>query len=329
MAGYSWIFFVSPDTITEVTATDGVTTVTVQATGGGMTVPFFETSAFPETTEVTLSATGYNKVTAIVGTTSSVTFTEGGYSWGFTAPASSITITNGTNTYTYTGMAIPMGGYSYTVTDFDENDEVTISAVGYNKVTATVGDVTIVMTEMPEVEVLNPNGTNYAIADAKARQQVADLETNVYNDLQNYVTIDTRQTIPGEKAFGASPIIPSPGANDDSTKATTTAWVRTFAKSSGANYMTTISKAGNGYCKFTNGLIVQWGAVTVSKDSRATVTFPTAYSNTDYKVTATVGNAIQTGGGGIITTTTHTATNFVMSNGQDALYDINWIAIGY
>lgn len=188
MAGYSWIFFVSPDTITEVTATDGVTTVTVQATGGGMTVPFFETSAFPETTEVTLSAAGYNKVTAIVGTTSSVTFTEGGYSWGFTAPASSITITNGTNTYTYTGMAIPMGGYSYTVTDFDENDEVTISAVGYNKVTATVGDVTIVMTEMPEVEVLNPNGTSYAIADAKARQQVADLETNVYNDLQNYVT---------------------------------------------------------------------------------------------------------------------------------------------
>lgn len=124
-----------------------------------------------------------------------------GYSWVFSAPASPITITDGTNTYTYTGTAIPLGGYSYTVTDFNENDEVTIAAAGYNRVTATVGDATIVMTEMPEVENLNPNGTSYAIADAKARQQVADLETNVYNDLQNYVTTDTAQTISGQKTL--------------------------------------------------------------------------------------------------------------------------------
>ncbi len=93
MAGYSWTFTVSPDKITEVTVTDGVTTVTVQATGGGMIVPFFETSAFPETTEVTLSATGYNDVTAIVGTTSSVTFTEAS-----TTPTVAY-LSDGTNTY--------------------------------------------------------------------------------------------------------------------------------------------------------------------------------------------------------------------------------------
>lgn len=93
MAGFSWTFTVSPDTITEVTVTDGVTTVTVQATGGGMIVPFFETSAFPETTEVTLSATGYNDVTAIVGTTSSVTFTEAS-----TTPTVAY-LSDGTNTY--------------------------------------------------------------------------------------------------------------------------------------------------------------------------------------------------------------------------------------
>lgn len=206
MAGYPWTVTVSPTTIDEVTITAGTTTETVTC---GEIVPTilgdgdwgFTTSAFPETTEVTLSATGYNDVTAIVGTTSSVTFTEAGYSWVFSAPASPITITDGTNTYTYTGTAIPLGGYSYTVTDFNENDEVTISAVGYNRVTATVGDATIVMTEMPEVEVLNPNGTSYAIADAKARQQVAGLETNVYNDLQNYVTTGTAQTISGEKTL--------------------------------------------------------------------------------------------------------------------------------
>lgn len=123
------------------------------------------------------------------------------YSWGFTAPASPIKITKGTNTNTYTGIQIPFGGYSYTVSDFNENDEVTISAVGYNKVTVSVGEITIIMTEMPEVEVLNPNGTNYAIADAKARQQVADLETNIYNDLQNYATTDTAQTIRGYKTI--------------------------------------------------------------------------------------------------------------------------------
>lgn len=93
MAGASWTFTVSPDTITEVTITDGVTTVTVQATGGGMIVPFFETSAFPETTDVTISATGYNDVTAVVGTTSSVTFTEAS-----TTPTVAY-LSDGTNTY--------------------------------------------------------------------------------------------------------------------------------------------------------------------------------------------------------------------------------------
>ena len=209
MAGYPWTVTVSPTTIDEVTITAGTTTETVTC---GEIVPSkvgdgdwgFTTSTFPETTDVTISATGYNDVTAVVGTTSSIAFTEAGYSWVFSAPASPITITDGTNTYTYTGTAIPLGGYSYTVADFNENDEVTISAVGYNRVTATVGDATIVMTEMPEVEVLNPNGTSYAIADAKARQQVADLETNVYNDLQNYVTTDTAQTISGEKTLTAN-----------------------------------------------------------------------------------------------------------------------------
>lgn len=98
MAGASWTVEVSPTTIDEVTITAGTTTETVACGGifpskvgyGGWG---FTTSAFPETTEVTLSATGYNDVTAIVGTTSSVTFTE--------APTTPTVanLSDGTNTY--------------------------------------------------------------------------------------------------------------------------------------------------------------------------------------------------------------------------------------
>lgn len=77
---------------------------------------------------------------------------------------------------------------------------------------------------------------------------------------------------------------PTPTADDDSTKIATTEFVKSVLNTSGAG-MATISMSGNGYCKFTNGLIIQWGKISVT-NSTVSVTLPTAFSSTNYRVTS-------------------------------------------
>jgi hypothetical protein len=44
----------------------------------------------------------------------------------------------------------------------------------------------------------------------------------------------------------------------------------------------------NGYAKFNNGLLVQWGRVGGSSTASYSVTMPTSFYNTEYKIFATV-----------------------------------------
>lgn len=69
MAGVSWYFIVSPETINEVTVTGDTTTVVLQKTAEGK----FYTPAFVETNYVTISATGYQDVENVLVSTSSIT----------------------------------------------------------------------------------------------------------------------------------------------------------------------------------------------------------------------------------------------------------------
>lgn len=86
------------------------------------------------------------------------------------------------------------------------------------------------------------------------------------------------------------------------------------------------SKASNGYFKLGNGLIIQWGTVTGSGNSRS-VTYPTAFSNTNYKLIAMFNNSSQPGRTIAYDTTTTTGCVFHLdvSTGMT----ISWIAIGY
>ena len=71
----------------------------------------------------------------------------------------------------------------------------------------------------------------------------------------------------------------------------------------------TVSKAANGYIKFTNGLIIQWGDFNSSINSTATiegqVTLPLAYTNQNYIVIANAKRA-----GDVINVDTISKTNF-------------------
>ena len=68
-------------------------------------------------------------------------------------------------------------------------------------------------------------------------------------------------------------------------------FVQTFLKNNGG--FATFSKGYNGYYKFTNGLIIQWGGFAYQGSKEIVITLPTAFTSTNYKVvTIDVGSAV-------------------------------------
>ena len=109
--------------------------------------------------------------------------------------------------------------------------------------------------------------------------------------------------------------------------------VTTYAPSSDANnsIVTTVnkSKAGNGYFKFGNGLIVQWGLINTTGNSR-TLTFPTAFSSADsWKATITPTGS-NTGSLYTVSINDQSTTGAtILSSGNTSNVWLMWIAIGY
>ena len=68
---------------------------------------------------------------------------------------------------------------------------------------------------------------------------------------------------------------PTPAANNSSTQIATTAFVKDCFTNSRSNFIT-FSKSTNGYIKFSNGIIIQWGLYSLKAQS-GIVTLPTAY----------------------------------------------------
>lgn len=86
----------------------------------------------------------------------------------------------------------------------------------------------------------------------------------------------------------------------------------------------TVSKAANGYIKFTNLVCLQWGANVGSSSSLKAITFPVSFSSTNYYVGAFLIRDNSTNNGwGYPVSKTKTGCKFVC----DATF--NWFAIGY
>lgn len=83
---------------------------------------------------------------------------------------------------------------------------------------------------------------------------------------------------------------PNPASTSNTNNIATTAWVRSTLSGSGGG-LATFKKASNGYIKFNNGIIIQWGRTATLTDSSATFTFPIAFTSTNYSVSATPSNA--------------------------------------
>lgn len=92
-------------------------------------------------------------------------------------------------------------------------------------------------------------------------------------------------------AFSGSPTAPTPGTSDNGTRIATTAFVQSLVNSIKGSIGGTISAASlntNGYVKFSNGLIVQWGSYSSGRQGNATASnsfnFPIAFPSVCYSV---------------------------------------------
>lgn len=103
-------------------------------------------------------------------------------------------------------------------------------------------------------------------------QNQINTHTNSINTL-NSTTVKTsgNQTISGQKTFNNAVFVP-----DSTTNGT-------------AVNLTDQSLGSDGYVKFGNGLLIQWGQHTIGSSSTSTgyITFPVVFLNTSYKFVAT------------------------------------------
>jgi hypothetical protein len=90
--------------------------------------------------------------------------------------------------------------------------------------------------------------------------------------------------------------------------------------------------SSSGYVKYNNGIIIQWGIITVSTSNQysASITFPTPFSNTNYSISISQYSTANTGNwqtAAVLMFGSKTTTGVTtQSQHTDRL---QWIAVGY
>jgi len=91
-----------------------------------------------------------------------------------------------------------------------------------------------------------------------------------------------------------------------------------------------IVKSGNGYCKFPNGLILQWGSGTFAQQSTTIVTLPVSFPTAGFSLIANKGSSIPSKGEYAVGVQYRDKSSFSLTNsGPDTTQQgIWWIALG-
>ena len=135
---------------------------------------------------------------------------------------------------------------------------------------------------------------------------------------QTYMTLDTEQTIVGDKIFEGTLQAVTPASDDLSPNVATTAFIN------GGN----IVSQGTNHIKFAGGLLMQWGTIELSDSAGETCTFEIPFTSNSYGISLThsVGSTPP------ITYSTasvldHSLTDFTV--GSNDLGTWHWLAIGF
>ena len=148
-------------------------------------------------------------------------------------------------------------------------------------------------------------------------------------DLSKYALksdLDTKANI-NSPALTGTPTSTTPASSDNSTRIATTAFVKALVGAANNGGIVSANLAQNGYVKFANGFILQWGYIYL--DSNGTATFSIPFANTNY--TLTTGQQ-RTSHNGFVQITGRNVNNvsfkFEWDSGQNKSGHCWWLAIG-
>lgn len=223
------------------------------------------------------------------------------------------------------------------LTDFDKNllhktgneektNSLTINNIdGSGTVYSKSGTVDLTKTptsgEFNQIIFLDKHGTRYGFLETlHSTNGALEFKLTLTRDNSNYHALFIGVDASGNPYTYA----PTPANSSNGGNIATTKFVKSVLSSSSAG-LATISKAQNGYCKFTNGLIIQWGAG--SYNSGTTITFPTPFTMSTPSVQITYKNysSINDCDAQSISKTSF---QFHRHDGGSSV-GITWVAIGY
>ena len=157
--------------------------------------------------------------------------------------------------------------------------------------------------------------------------------TKATNDSSNRNIVNTYAT-KASPAFSGTPTSPTPATSDNSTKIATTAFVRNlinqFKTDGTLGGIVGGSLTQNGWVKFSNGLILQWGTYNMNSQS-VSVTFPISFFNSCLNVIGVATRANDSNGKTPgYDATSISKTGFICTNGTNHLVNLNmrYLAIG-
>jgi hypothetical protein len=128
---------------------------------------------------------------------------------------------------------------------------------------------------------------------------------------------------------------PTPAVSSNNTSIATTAFVKSVLSGNDVG-LAKFSKAQNGYYKFSNGLIIQWGTTNIPGSTTVgtslSQTLPTPFTTENYGVTANVFAVQQAYARGHVSLNGKSTTTVIFRL-SDMTYvaggNIYWVAIGY
>ena len=150
-------------------------------------------------------------------------------------------------------------------------------------------------------------------------------------DLSKYALksdLDTKANI-NSPALTGTPTSTTPASSDNSTRIATTAFVKALVGAANNGGIVSANLAQNGYVKFANGFILQWGYRSYSADQGFTtidITLPITFSNITYKVAiSSDANKSTSGGSNYVLRNTRKANGFTLCF---VGYGYSYIAVG-
>lgn len=119
-------------------------------------------------------------------------------------------------------------------------------------------------------------------------KQIQGTSTYAENPPTTLKSLNDNKAPKASPAFSGTPTAPTPGTSTNNTQIATTAFVRNLLNSGSFGTISAASLNTNGYVKFSNGLIVQWGSYSSGRQGNATASnsfnFPIAFPSVCYSV---------------------------------------------